>query len=144
MISTPDRPRAVSGAPVAVVVEPCNFASALELAVDLSRNEGGELIVLLRRPRLLRGVIHLAGYHPDEFADDAAATKRDALRLLEELGPGLPHRLIEADDLPFRDLATMAETYRCTTLVVPRANGWARLSRRLAARSADLELVTAP
>jgi hypothetical protein len=144
MIATPD-PVAAAGRAVAVVVEPRRCASALERAVHLAAGEDGELIVLVRRPRLLRGPIQLAGFDPDELAEDASATaRREARRLVEELAPGLPHRLIEADDLPFRDLARMAASYRCSILVVPPAGRRAQLSRRLAIRSVDLDLVTAP
>jgi hypothetical protein len=138
-------PTPAGGRAVAVMVEPGKYAGALGHAVTLASGEGGELIVLVRRPRLLRGAIHLAGYDPDELADDACATTtREVRGLVEELAPGLPHRLIEVDDLPFRELAKIAETHRCSTLVVPRAGGGARLARRLAARSVDLEVVTAP
>jgi hypothetical protein len=137
-------PMPAGGRAVAVMVEPGKYTGALQHAVGLASGEG-ELIVLVRRPRLLRGPIHLAGYDPDELADDACATTtREVRGLVEELAPGLPHRLIEVDDLPFRELAKIAETHCCSTLVVPRAGGGARLARRLAARSVDLEVVTAP
>jgi hypothetical protein len=137
---TPASPRAV-----AVLAEPRTFTGAIELAVEVAGRGDGELIVLVRRPRLLRGAIHLAGYDPDQLADDdAAATLRGVEGLIEKSAPQLPHRLLDVGDLPFRKLARMAETYGCSILVVPRASGWAQLSRLRAARSADLELVTVP
>jgi nucleotide-binding universal stress UspA family protein len=131
---------------VAVLAEPRKYAGALELAISLSTTGGGELVILASRPRLLRGALHLAGYDPDELADHAAAAMKDEIHcLVDELAPGLPHLIVEVGDPNFRRLLRLAEAHRCSILVVPRrAGGWARLSRRLVARSSDLEVVVAP
>jgi hypothetical protein len=132
--------------PVAVLIEPPKDVAALEYAVALAAAAGTQLITLVPRPRLLRGPIQLAGYDPDELAGYAsAARKSEVHRLLEELAPGLPHLILEVDRLHFRDSVRLAESYSCSTLVLPRpASVRARLTRPLNARTARLRLVVAP
>jgi hypothetical protein len=131
---------------VAVVVEPRRYVKALELGISLAGSAEEELIVLAPRPRLLRDTLRLAGYDPDELTEEAAAATEGAVRrLIGGLAPDLPYRLLKVDDPHFASLVRLAESYRCSILVVPRrAGARVRFQRRRAARSAQLEFVVAP
>jgi hypothetical protein len=131
---------------VAVLVEPSKDFRALEHAAALSAATGSKLIILVPRPRLLRGLIRLAGHDPDELAHHAsAARKSEVHRLVEGVEPGLPHLVLEVDRLHLRDSVRLAESYRCSTFVLPRrASFRARFAGHLKVSAAGFEVVVAP
>jgi len=137
-------PGASGGRGVAVLIEPPDDLAALKYATALSPAES-LLITLVPRPRLLRGPIHLAGFDPDELADQASAAMESQVhRLIEALTPGLPHLVVKVGSRHLAHSVRLSKSYGCSTLVLPRrVRVRARLTRRKA-RRAGVTIVVAP
>jgi hypothetical protein len=132
--------------PIAVLVEPSKDLRALEHAAALSVATGSMLVILVPQPRLLRGPIRLAGHDADELAEYASAARKSEIQqLIERVAPGLPHVVLEIDRLHLRHSMRLAESYGCSTFVLPRrAAVRVQFAGRRKASTAELEIVVAP